>query len=487
MKKQEVRVRFAPSPTGFLHIGGLRTLLYDYLFAKKNKGTLVLRIEDTDQSRYVEGSIESLLETIKWSGLDYDEGIEKEGPYGPYQQSKRLELYKEKVGELVKAGKAYYAFDTAEELDAMRKEQQKAHVAPMYDRDSMKNSLTIGEEETQKKIDADDEFVVRLKVPEGKDIKFHDIVRGDVSINTNTVDDQVLLKSDGFPTYHLAVVVDDHEMKISHVIRGEEWLPSTPKHVLLYEAFGWDLPEYAHVPLMLNTDKSKLSKRQGDVSVDHYRDVGYLPQAMLNFVVLLGWNPKTEQEIFTMEEMVDAFDLKKINKAGAVVDFERLNWFNSHFIKELDDNSYLEATKKVLGNTDSLSDKQLEKALLIQKDRINKFDEVSHFMEMFVKYDDSYKSEDLIWKKSDKEETSDALKKAYTFIEDLPDEEFELEKLEEKLRELVTEMGIPAGNFFWPLRYALSGKPESPGVFEMLWALEKKESLKRIQVAQAKF
>ena len=282
-----VRVRFAPSPTGYLHVGGLRTALYNFLYARKMGGSFLLRIEDTDRARYVEGAVENLVQSLAWAGLRYDEGPGKEGNVGPYVQSERLALYRTHVDRLLKSGNAYYAFDTPEELDAMRKEQEQRRLSPKYDR----RALKLTPEEIERKLGEGCPYVVRLKVPEAETIAFDDCVRGRVEFSGVQIDDQVLLKSDGYPTYHLANVVDDHLMGITHVIRGEEWLSSTPKHVLLYHFFGWDLPVFAHLPLLLNADKSKLSKRQGDVSVEDYRLKGYLPEALVNFVALLGWNP----------------------------------------------------------------------------------------------------------------------------------------------------------------------------------------------------
>ena len=294
MISDEVRVRFAPSPTGFLHVGGLRTALFNYLFARNSGGKFILRIEDTDRARYVEGAVDNLITTLRWAGLDYDEGPVVGGDFGPYVQSERLAIYKKHVDVLLEKRVAYRCFCTPERLDAMRKEQEKKKLQPKYDR----TCLSLSENEIEANLSAGKPYVVRLKVPDNVTIKFSDIIRGDVEFASERVDDQVLLKSDGYPTYHLANVVDDHLMNISHVIRGEEWLSSTPKHVLLYEAFGWELPKFAHLPLLLNPDRSKLSKRQGDVAVEDYRDKGYLKEALVNFVALLGWNPGDDMSIF---------------------------------------------------------------------------------------------------------------------------------------------------------------------------------------------
>ncbi len=327
-----VRVRFAPSPTGFLHVGSLRTALYNFLFARHHGGVCVLRVEDTDRTRLVQGAIEEQISSLAWAGVEFDEGPHKPGPYGPYVQSERFHLYATYAQQLIDSGKAYYAFDTAEELDAMRQRQQNAGVAPRYDRSSMRNQYTLGTSETQRLLDAHAEHVVRLHVPLHEEVRFHDEIRGDMVVNGREIDDQVLLKSDGFPTYHLANVVDDHLMQITHVIRAEEWLPSTPKHVLLYKAFGWEMPTFAHVPLMLDKERKKLSKRFGSVMVQEFRNSGYFPEALVNYVALCGWNPGTEQELFSMAELIESFSLDRVSKSGAIFDYQKLQWMNSQYL-----------------------------------------------------------------------------------------------------------------------------------------------------------
>jgi glutamyl-tRNA synthetase len=329
-----VRVRFAPSPTGFLHIGSLRTALYNYLFAKHHGGTCILRIEDTDRTRFVEGAIEEQISSLAWAGVTFDEGPHVGGNHGPYTQSERFELYREYGMKLVGNGTAYYAFDTSEELDAMRLRQQNAGIAPKYDRSSMRNQYTLGELETARLLEEGAMHVIRLKVPLQQDIRFNDLIRGEVVVNGREIDDQILLKSDGFPTYHLANVVDDHLMEITHVIRAEEWLPSTPKHIILYQAFGWEPPKFAHVPLLLNPDRSKMSKRHGDVMVRDFAAKGFFPEALVNFVALCGWNPGTDNEFFSMQELIDSFGLDRVNKAGAVFDYQKLNWMNGEYLKK---------------------------------------------------------------------------------------------------------------------------------------------------------
>ena len=352
MSENNVRVRFAPSPTGPLHMGGVRTALYNYLFAKKHNGTFILRIEDTDQTRFVEGAEEYILDALKWCGITPDEGPNVGGEYGPYKQSLRKEMYKPYAEELVHKGKAYYAFDTAEDLTEMR-EQAKKMKMPNWQyngvtRSSMKNSLTLPEDEVERRLQNGEPYVIRFKMPRNEDVRFEDIIRGWVVVNTNNLDDKVLYKSDGMPTYHLANIVDDHTMEISHVIRGEDWLPSAPLHVLLYDGFGWDAPKFAHCPLLLKPDgNGKLSKRDGDrlgfpvfptdwttsegEKYSGYRENGYFPGAFLNMLAFLGWNPGTEQELFSLEEMVEAFSLERVSKAGAKFEADKTKWYQQQY------------------------------------------------------------------------------------------------------------------------------------------------------------
>jgi len=356
--ERKVRVRFAPSPTGPLHMGGVRTALYNYLFAKKHGGDFLLRIEDTDQTSYVKGAEDYILEALKWSGLTIDEGVGVGGEYGPYRQSERKEagIYKKYVDQLLASGHAYYAFDTPEELEEMRENLKKAGVAaPQYNintRNSMKNSLSLSAEEVQKRLDNNEPYVVRIKIPRNEEVKFKDLIRGWVVVQTTNLDDKVLYKSDGMPTYHMANIVDDYLMKITHVIRGEEWLPSGPLHVLLYQYLGWEevMPQFAHLPLILKPDgNGKLSKRDGDrlgfpvfpiqwtspegeIS-SGYRESGYFPDAFINMLALLGWNPGTTQEIFSMEELIQAFSLEKVGKSGSKFDPEKTRWFNAQYLR----------------------------------------------------------------------------------------------------------------------------------------------------------
>ncbi|MBT4055828.1 glutamate--tRNA ligase, partial [Candidatus Peregrinibacteria bacterium] len=335
----EIKTRFAPSPTGYLHIGSLRTALYAYLFAKKEKGAMILRIEDTDRERFVEGALENLIKTLDWCDIHYDEGpilkgddIEQKGDVGPYIQSERSKLYTKHAEELIEKGHAYHCFCTKDRLDDLRQKQESAKQATMYDR----HCCGLSREEAERRIEAGEKYVVRQKIPY-EHLKFKDLIRGNVQFDGKTIDDQVLVKSDGFPTYHLANVVDDHLMGITHVIRGEEWLPSTPKHIFLYKAFGWETPEFAHIPLLLNKDRSKLSKRQGDVAVEDYTKNGYLREAIINFVAFLGWHPGAgeENEILSMEELEEKFTLDRVHKSGAIFDIEKLDWYNWQWQKRL--------------------------------------------------------------------------------------------------------------------------------------------------------
>jgi nondiscriminating glutamyl-tRNA synthetase len=425
---EKIRVRFAPSPTGYMHVGSLRTALYNYLFAQKNGGNLLLRIEDTDRKRFVEGSVEGLINVLNWTGINYTEGvyledgkIEQKGDCGPYIQSERLALYKDYADQLVKDGKAYYCFCEPERLEKMREDQITSKTAPMYDRYCLNN---VSAEEVNKNLKSNCPFTIRLKVPENEIIEFNDLIRGKVSIHSKTIDDQVLLKSDGFPTYHLANVIDDHLMGITHVIRAEEWLPSTPKHILLYRAFGWDIPQFAHLPLLLSTDKKKLSKRMGDVAVEDYIKKGYLKEAIINFVTLLGWNPGegSTQEIFSMEELIEKFDLKHVHKGGAVFDLKKLDWLNAQYIKKL---SVSELYTKSLefweqkdfyqnATMDKKSETYLKKVLSIEQERLENLSLVGESNKFFFT-DIDYDKELLRWKNSTDTELKTSWKNLLAF------------------------------------------------------------------------
>ncbi len=479
-----IKTRFAPSPTGYLHVGGLRTALYCYLFAKKNKGKYLLRIEDTDQERYVEGAEENLIKTLEWVGLHHDEG--------PFRQSERTEIYKKHVQKLIDSGHAYKCFCTRDRLDEMRKVQMERKQATMYDR----KCADLPESEVKSKIEAGESFVIRQKMPYEL-IKFKDLVRGNVQFDGKTVDDSVLMKSDGFPTYHLANVVDDHLMDITHVIRGEEWLPSTPKHIALYNAFGWDVPEFAHLPLLLNPDKTKLSKRQGDVAVEDYIKKGYSKEAITNFVAFLGWNPGggDEKEIFTLKELEEAFSIEKVHKAGAVFNIEKLDWFNwrwekENFTKETQNMTPEQKGEKLLEKCEEyLSDDQkkdkemLLKALLIVEEKILKTPkETADNIGFYFNIPDYDK--ELLTHEKMKVDFSQALISLEKAQEDLQKlDNWTEESLKQTLLETVQTLGAKNGQVLWPLRAALTGVQFSPGVFESAWILEKEETLKRIENA----
>ncbi|MBN1325941.1 glutamate--tRNA ligase [Candidatus Falkowbacteria bacterium] len=471
----KIRTRFAPSPTGYLHVGGLRTALYNYLFAKKYNGNFLLRIEDTDQARMVKGADKQLLGILSLFKLKYDNK--------PVYQSKRLKVYKNFADQLVKAGKAYYCFCTPERLTKMREEQIANKKPPMYDgtcRDLM-------HEQVEQNLSSGKPYVIRLKVPLNKIINFTDLIRGEVSFNSETIDDQVLIKSDGYPTYHLANVVDDHEMGITHVIRGEEWLPSTPKHILLYEAFGWEKPAFAHLPLLLNQDRTKLSKRQGDVAVEDYLKNGYLPNALLNFIALLGWNPGegSTKEIFSLDELVKEFDLTKINKAGAVFDIEKLNWLNGLYIRKLKVKELAKLCKPYLKQIKN--SKMIEKIVTVEQERLKKLSDIAQNINFFSDKKIQYDPNLLVWKKSTRTATIENLVKLEDYLMTLKETDFKTVKnLEDKVTSWIKQNNYGVGDYLWPMRVALSGQQNSPSPFEIAWVLGKKITLKRINEAQNK-
>lgn len=504
-----MRVRYAPSPTGYMHVGNFRTALYDYLFAKKQSGEFVLRIEDTDQSRLIEGATERLLITLEQMGVHHNEGvflengkIVQKGDFGPYIQSERLELYKKYADELISKKKAYHCFCTAERLTAMRDEQVKNKQAPKYDR----QCRSLSNEEISKRKVAGEPYVIRMIVPDDREVMFADLVRGDVKFHTRDVDDQVLMKSDGFPTYHLAVVVDDHLMNITHVIRGEEWLSSTPKHILLYEAFGWSAPQFAHLPLLLNTDKSKLSKRQGDVAVEDYLAKGYLSETLINFVALLGWNPGqgNTQEIFSLEELSKKFALEQVSKSGAVFDLKKLDWLNGEYIKRLSADELYDRALPFLETKDffqkwsmehgawSAEEKQafVKRVLAIERERLAKLSDVGEQNLFFFAADLIYDAKKLNWKENTNDMTKESLSRAEKILSKLsPEAWLSKDALEKVLMDAAgepaygNEAGKNRGDFLWPLRFALTGADKSPSPFDCAWVLGKAESLKRIQKA----
>ncbi len=476
-----VRVRFAPSPTGYLHVGGLRTALYNYLFARHNGGKCILRIEDTDRSRFVENATENLISSLKWAGIEFDESPVNPGAYGPYVQSQRLDIYREHSRILLDKGLAYYAFDTADELTEMRKRLQEEKKDPKYDRMNMKNQLTLGDEKTKELIEAGEKYVVRLLVPD-EEIKFKDIIRGEITVHGREIDDQILMKSDGYPTYHLANVVDDRLMQITHVIRGEEWLPSTPKHIILYKYFGWDVPEFAHLPLLLHKNKSKLSKRQGDVAVEDYIAKGYIRDAFVNFIALLGWNPSADKEIYSMDELIELFNLEKVNKAGAVFDLVKLDWMQAYYLHHIVPLDDLVADLK-----DMLADKGVEaeftdneylkKVLGLFRERITFLHELPEMADyMFAEpreFDEQYKAKHL------REDTKTLLQELYDILKDTDD--FTHDLLYKIVREWIESKGLKLKHIIHTVRLLITGKSSGAGMFETMEVLGKERCLKRFE------
>ncbi|WP_072469850.1 glutamate--tRNA ligase [Urinicoccus massiliensis] len=482
----EVRLRFAPSPTGYLHIGGLRTALYNYLFAKANHGKMVLRIEDTDRTRFVEGAIEGLIQSLKWAGIDYDEGVFMEdgkiverGDYGPYIQSERLDIYQKYVDQLLEEGHAYYCFCSKDRLDHLREEQKIKGQIPRYD--GLCRSVPL--DEARERIAKGEKAVVRLKLPENMDIKFHDAVRGDITINTNEMDDQVLMKSDGFPTYHMAVVVDDHLMKITHIVRGEEWLPSTPKHIYLYDCFGWEKPQYVHLPGVLNADHKKLSKRQGDVSVEDFKNRGYLPEGLINYLALVGWSPKDNEEILSMKDLIDQFSFDRVSKAGGVFDKNKLDWVNAHYIKELPvddlvDLSIPELVKAGLISQDFVQGHRDWLKLLLETvreslSRIEEVPEKTAFLFGNLEVTEEEAKDQLA---SDQiGDLLGALKEELDSVDQV-DQEF----AKTVMKRIQKKTGIKGKGLYMPTRAALTGNVHGPELSNIMELLGKEKMLERI-------
>lgn len=502
-KDREVRVRFAPSPTGPLHIGGVRTALYNYLFARRHGGKMILRIEDTDSQRFVPGAEDYINESLKWLGIGIDEGVREGGEYGPYKQSERREIYKKHVDDLLSAGKAYIAFDTPEELEAKRAQ----HPNFQYDastRMEMRNSLTLSEEDVKKLIDNGERYVVRFKIEPGRDVKVNDLLRGQVTIKSDILDDKVLYKSaDNLPTYHLANIVDDHLMKVSHVIRGEEWLPSAPLHVLLYEAFGWadTMPEFVHLPLLLKPDgKGKLSKRDGDrlgfpvfplewhdpksgdVSAG-YRESGYLPAAVINFLALLGWNPGDDTELMSFDELIDKFSFEHCSRAGAKFAFEKAKWFNHNYLQKMSDSElaekFLPYLEKNGVDADKFGKEYIEKAVSLVKSRINfvpeLWDQTKYFFVAPVQY------EEKAVKKRWSAEMPAILKQLIEVLKGLPT--FDTKVAEEKVLGWIQENGYHLGNVMNAFRLAVVGQCTGPHMFDITELLGRDETIRRIERA----
>ncbi len=487
MPEKRIKTRFAPSPTGFLHIGGVRTALYAELLAKQAGGDFILRIEDTDRSRFVEGAMENLCRTLKrlditptegvW--LDDNDQIIQKGENGPYIQSERKEIHQNYAKKLVDEGKAYYCFCTQERLDEVRKMQELTKRPTGYDG----HCRDLDANEVQAKLDAGEEYVIRLKLPKEGEVTVNDVIRGDVKFEWKLIDDQVILKSDGMPTYHLAATADDHDMGITHVIRGEEWLSSTPKHLFIYEAMGWEAPSFAHLPLILNPDKSKLSKRQGDVAAEDYLKKGYLPQALTNFLALLGWNPTADREIYSKQELIDMFDLSKVNKAGAVFQIDKLNWLNNHYLRELDDESYFNLVLPYLNDYSADVDLKRRVALLYRERMILPSEITEESAYLFQDKLD-YSNVSITWKDHSKDEAKERLQAAIGWIEQINDsKQFYSQYIEEHIKAKIQEKGWGNGDTLWPLRVSLSGKDKSPSPFDLIAVLGKKQSTDRVKQA----
>ncbi|MFM9401149.1 glutamate--tRNA ligase [Myroides odoratimimus] len=497
---KQVRVRFAPSPTGPLHIGGVRTALFNYLFAKKHNGVFYIRIEDTDQNRFVPGAEAYILEALEWLGISPDETIGKNEKFGPYRQSERKELYKQYADQLIESGWAYYAFDTAEELDELRKVAEaegKTFIYNHTNREQLSTSLKLSKEEVDAKIANGEAYVIRFKTPVGETLHLKDIIRGDIKFETSLLDDKVLYKSDGMPTYHLANIVDDHLMETSHVIRGEEWLPSLPLHELLYKAFGWEAPEFAHLPLILKpVGNGKLSKRDGDKlgfpvfpldwqdptsgeKSSGYREKGFYPETVVNFLALLGWNDGTDQEIFSLEELVEKFDLTRVHKAGAKFDPEKNKWFNQHYLKLQSDADLAKAYQVILkDNGIEATDAYVEKVVGLIKERatfVADFYELSDFF--FVKPTE-YDAKAL---KNWKEDTSDIMTQVSEVIKGI--ETFEAKNIESIVKDWINEQGIGMGKVMQPLRLSLVGAVKGPDLFDIIEMIGKEETIERIAIA----
>ena len=477
---KEVRVRFAPSPTGYLHVGGARTALFNYLFARNMGGRFILRIEDTDQTRFQQDALEEIFESMKWLGLEWDEGPEKGGEYGPYVQSERTDLYRKFTNQLIEEKKAYRCFCTPERLNQVREEQQKNKMqqGSGYDR----HCRDLSADEEKKLLDAGTPFVVRLKIPDNKTITFTDMVRGDISYESGVLDDIVLLKSDGFPTYHLANVVDDYHMKISHVMRGDEWIASTPKHIVLYEAFGWAPPVFAHLPVILAEGGGKLSKRKGAASVLDYQKSGYLPEALLNFLSLLGWNPGDDREIMPCSEIVEAFTLDRISPKPSVFDEKKLEWMNGNYMAEYSSEELISIVKPAwdeAGWTKNSSDEYIKKVVDMMKGRSKKVTDLQDGVGFF--FEDPSEYDPKASKKGLKAGVEKILKALADELEKT--ESFEESALEALYEKLAAELEVSAGKLFLPTRISLSGGSAGPGVYEMVALLGREIVCRRMRAA----
>jgi glutamyl-tRNA synthetase len=503
MNDQKIRVRFAPSPTGPLHIGGVRTALYNYLFARKHGGVIILRIEDTDQHRYVKGAEEYIIESLNWCGIQFDEDSLHGGPYGPYRQSERKHSYQDYAEMLIQSGHAYYAFDTPEELEVMRaKEKNKDVYLSQYGpftRFGMKNSLTLSQDEVTRRISSGEPYVIRFMIPENEEIHVNDLIRGDVLVQSSSLDDKVLFKSDGWPTYHLANIVDDHLMEISHVIRGEEWLPSAPLHVLLYRYLGWEdtMPQFAHLPLLLKPDgNGKLSKRDGDRlgfpvfplqwtdPVTHeissgYRESGYLPDAFINMLAFLGWNPGTEQELFTMDELIHEFSLERVGKHGSKFDPEKARWYNHQYLVKKPEKELIEILNSELVKRNlHFEDSYIASVIHLIKERANLIPDLWINSWFFFVPPTSYDEQVVkkVWNPAPA--VSELLS---SFMEEAVSIDWEHDTIHTFIQEFITRKNVKMGQLMNPLRLLMIGNSQGPGIMDIAILLGKKEFLKRIQ------
>lgn len=497
---EPIRVRFAPSPTGPLHIGGVRTALYNYLFAKKNGGTFILRIEDTDQTRFVEGAEEYIMESLAWCGIIVDEGIKEGGKYGPYRQSDKKSVYRQYADLLVDKGDAYYAFDTPEKLEALRTQSEKEGKTFIYNseiRGELINSLSLKEDEWREKLEMGEHYVIRYRMPHNEDIHFEDLIRGEIVVNTATLDDKVLFKSDGMPTYHLAHIVDDHIMNISHVIRGEEWLPSLPLHVLMYKSFGWKPPLFAHLPLLLKPDgKGKLSKRDGDKmgfpvfplfwpygeTAKGYREEGYYPESFINMIALLGWNPGTEQEIFSMSELINSFSIDRVGKSGSRFDPEKAKWFNHQYLQRKTNVQLASEFSEFLiplGYNIGIS--RLEALVGLVKERVSFVKDFWEQTDFFFKAPETYDREAV--KKRWKEDSAALLTELKSLLESMND--FSASSTEPVIKSWIEKNGYNMGSVMNAFRLVIVGALRGPHMFDIISWIGKEETIKRISAGVA--
>jgi len=472
----KVRTRFAPSPTGFIHVGSVYGILFDWAYAKKNKGKFIIRIEDTDQKRKVSGAEENLYEGLNWLGLVPNESPLLGGEYGPYRQSERLDIYKKYAQKLVKEGKAYLCFCSQERLDKVRKSQQDKKIMPRYDR----CCRNLSKKQIEQNISSGKQYVIRMKVPDDETIEVFDVIRGKILFDSNIIDDQVLVKSDGFPTYHLAAVVDDHLMKISHVIRGEEWISSFPKHVLLYRYFNWEQPVFLHTPILRNLDKSKMAKRENHASLSWFREMGFLPEALLNFLALLGWSHPEQKEIFSLDEFVSLFDLKDVSPIGPVFDLTKLIWMNGEYIRKMDDKIL---AKSLCPFLPKLNRSDVAKMTPLIKERIKTLFDAQELLEFLWK-DVDYPGELLIDKGLSDNEVKEIINQASKVINDLGVDDSSV--VQSRLIELIKKNNWHTGKFFMILRVAVCGKAVTPPLLESLPLLGKQKTLKRLSAALAK-